>query len=681
MIGMSAVRAHVRLDEDTATIQLVDEHGAHVASIGALRLLPISSQQIRRAVLPQDGSLELAWRQISPPAPNTTALASIGNLKVPGARHYASIGALHAAIADGDPAPAVVLLDQAGTPGDVAEAALAATTVSLALIQDWLGDDRLAETRLALLTRRAVVATEGEAPDLAAAPLWGLLRSAQTEHPDRFSLVDIDDTDESLQVLASALGQEEEPQIALRMGNMLAPRLVRRPPATGPTRPTSIDPESTVLITGGTGGLGAILARHLASAHGVRHLLLVSRSGPNAEQADSLGGELRELGATPTLAACDVADRDQLARLLDSISPKHPLSSVIHAAGTLADGVVSSLQPDQLRRVFASKVDAAWNLHELTADRELSAFILFSSVAGTLGSPGQANYAAANVFLDALAAYRTAHGLTAISIAWGLWAAESAMTDALNDADLARVRRSGIGTLSNEQGLAHFDTASAAERSLVLAVPLDPSALRAQATAGVLPTVMRDLVRMPPRRDAGASLLTRLNGAAEDERPAMVLQLVRGEVAAVLGHGDAGSIDPAKAFRDLGFDSLAAVELRNRLGAATALRLPATVVFDYPTALTLADRLLEQLAPRTTTSTDAAIDEIESMLASITVEAADRSRVAARLRTLVASFDGLPGFDERTHTAETLRSASTGELKRFIDEQLGPDSTTRPVSG
>ena len=351
------------------------------------------------------------------------------------------------------------------------------------------------------------------------------------------------------------------------------------------TAPQPLDPEKTTLITGGTGGLGALFARHLVQEQGAGHLLLVSRSGPEAAGAGELEAELTELGAKVTIAACDVADQEQLRALIEQIPDEHPLGAIVHAAGVLADATIESIAPEQIERVFAPKAKAAWNLHELSKDRELSSFVLFSSAAGVFGSPGQGTYAAANSFLDALAAERRAEGLPATSIAWGLWGTTSAMTAELGEADLARMRRSGIGALSEEQGLALFDAALGVSAPLTVALDLHPQGLRAMAQAGALPAIMSGLVRVPVRRRAAASARVAtaprraLGRGAARRRCA---ELVSGEVAAVLGHGSAADVDPTKAFQDLGFDSLAAVELRNRLAAATGMTLAPTLVFDYP---------------------------------------------------------------------------------------------------
>jgi acyl transferase domain-containing protein/acyl carrier protein len=438
--------------------------------------------------------------------------------------------------------------------------------------------------------------------------------------------------------------------------------------------PRPIDPEATTLITGATGVLGALVARHLVGEHGARHLLLASRSGEQAEGAKELREELRDVGAEVTVAACDVADRGQLEELLASIPGEHPLGAVVHAAGALDDATIESLSPERLDRVFAPKVDAAWNLHELTKGADLSAFVLFSSIAATLGGPGQGNYAAANSFLDTLALQRRSEGRVASSIAWGLWQQASGMTAHLDEADLARIRRSGIELLSDERGLELFDQALFAEAPLSLAVPLERAALRAQASAGVLPPILRGLVRVPARRRSASSgsLTTKLAAVPAAEHEAFVLELVRSEVAAVLGHGGAEAIDPNLAFKDLGFDSLAAVELRNRLNDATGQRLPATTVFDYPTPIALAGHLLATAGAggAEAGALESQEREIRTLLASIPLS---RLRGTGLLDSLIRlageDGEGEPGAEAE---GEEIDAMDIEELIRAsVDEQDG----------
>nr|QLJ96957.1 SDR family NAD(P)-dependent oxidoreductase [Micromonospora carbonacea] len=468
--------------------------------------------------------------------------------------------------------------------GDHAESVAADT---LALVQRWLADDRLTGQQLVLATRYGV-AVGDEAPDLALAPVWGLVRSAQSEHPGRFVLVDDDGADPDW----STLLRRDEPQLAVRGGRVLAPRLVRVAAAAAPAAP-AIDPDGTVLVTGGTGDLGALVARHLVRTHGARRLLLLSRRGPAAEGAPELVGELAALGCRAEVAACDVADRDQLAAVLAGL--EHPLTAVVHAAGVLDDGVLESLTPDRLDHVLRPKVAGARHLHELTAGLPLSAFVVFSSVAATIGSPGQGGYAAANAFLDALAAHRRAAGQPALSLAWGL-VDGTGMAGTLDDTAAARWARSGIRPMPADLVPALFDRARGHGRALLAPVRLDLAALPGRARAGDLPPLLSGLVAVPEPETAPATgtLAQRLAAVPVADRDRLVRDLVRDHVAVILGHGSARDIDPDRAFKELGFDSLAGVELRNRLIRATGLTLPSTMVFDHPTTARVAALLRER---------------------------------------------------------------------------------------
>lgn len=375
--------------------------------------------------------------------------------------------------------------------------------------------------------------------------------------------------------------------------------------------PPPLNPDGTAVVTGGTGTLGGIIARHLVTAYGIRNVVLASRRGPGADGAAALEGELTALGADVIVAACDAADPEALAGLLDSIPRDRPLTAVVHAAGVLDDATLTSITDGQIDRVFRPKADAAWHLHKLTAHTDLAAFVMFSSVAGIQGFPGQANYAAANTFLDGLAAARRAAGLPAASIAWGFWAAESGMTGHLGERDVARMARGGNVPLSTADALALFDAALVAADPAPVATRLDLRALRARPDD--VPVVLRELAgpRARPRAAAlsaaptrGSGIAGQLSGLADAEQRRFVADLVRSHAAAVLGHGTVDFIKDDKALKDAGFDSLTSVELRNRLAAATGLRLPATLVFECPTPAAIAGRLLSELAE--------ALDDAES---------------------------------------------------------------------
>ncbi|EST35181.1 hypothetical protein N566_17825, partial [Streptomycetaceae bacterium MP113-05] len=371
------------------------------------------------------------------------------------------------------------------------------------------------------------------------------------------------------------------------------------------TVPRPPDPAGTVLITGATGALGGLVARHLVSEHGVRRLLLAGRRGTDAPGMAALVAELTAGGAEVTVARCDVGDRTALGALLAGVPAAHPLTGVVHTAGVLDDGVLPSMTPERMRGVLAPKADAAWLLHELTLDADLALFTLFSSAAGTLGGAGQANYAAANSYLDALAHYRRSLGLPAQSLAWGLWDTPGGMNAHLRNADRTRLTRAGSGTLSAGEGMRLFDAALGLDDAVLVPVKLNTAAL---AGRGEVPALLRGLVReraaAPPRpasgtaarRDGEPGFARRLAEAGPAERARLVLDLVCEHAAAVLGHGDAGALPPDEAFKELGFDSLTSVELRNRLAKETGLRLPAGLLFDHPTPQALADRLTTLLS-------------------------------------------------------------------------------------
>ncbi|WP_435855135.1 SDR family NAD(P)-dependent oxidoreductase [Streptomyces noursei] len=458
---------------------------------------------------------------------------------------------------------------------------------ALARVREFLGtdDEKATDGPLIVRTRGAVAIAPEDDQDPDAAAVWGLVRTARTEHPGRFVLVDLDrpgDPEDADSALELALGTGE-PEIAVRGGRAFAPRLARvtrtgdRPDLAG----------GTVLITGGTGVLGRELARHLVTEHGVRHLVLAGRRGGAA----ALESGLEDLTGTAeiTVVACDVADRAALAELLAAIPAHRPLTAVIHAAGVLDDGTVRSLTAERLSAVLRPKVEGARNLHELTEHLDLAAFVLFSSVAGVLGTPGQANYAAANAWLDGLAQHRRSRGLPASSMAWGLWAQDTGMTGRLGDTDRARLRRTGLVPMSREHGLALFDAALGTDLACTVPARFDLANVRAAGPerapvwAGLL-GVRRSAAR--PAAVAAAPVLV-----SGGERS--VLDLVLATVGSVLGVER--RVDPARAFRDIGFDSLSGVELRNRLTAATGVRLPATAVFDHPTPTALAGYLSGQL--------------------------------------------------------------------------------------
>src|SRR5665213_684734 len=459
---------------------------------------------------------------------------------------------------------------------------------SLSLAQA-LGDAGI-KGRLWIATRGAVsVGPSDRLESPIQGMLWGLGRVLGLEDPRRWGgLVDLPTEldGRSLPRLCGVLaGLGDEDQVAVRSAGVFVRRLARAPlgkrPAVRPWKP-----QATVLVTGGTGALGGHVARWLAG-HGAEHIVLVSRRGPGAPGASELQDELTGLGARVTVAACDVADRDQLEGLLGSISGECQLSAVLHAAGVGDTDSVNSLTAQRLNEVLAGKVDAAWHLHELTRDLDLSAFVLFSSLAGTLGAGEQGSYAAANTFLDSLAEYRRQRGLTATSVAWGQWAGEG-----LASGGAEWLRRRGLREMPAELALTGLQQALDHDEIHVAIADLDweryvPTftSARPRPLIGDLPEVQQLLqvqAAAEEAGEAGRSLTAWLDGVPESEWEREVLQRIRAQVAAVLGHASPEAVEMQRAFKDLGIDSLAAVELRNRLASATGLRLPATLAFDYP---------------------------------------------------------------------------------------------------
>ncbi|WP_141576725.1 type I polyketide synthase [Actinomadura sp. WMMA1423] len=468
---------------------------------------------------------------------------------------------------------------------------------TVAALRAFLEAENPPASRLAVVTRGAV--GPGSATAVSPqAPVWGIVRAAQAENPGRFVLVDLDPREEGTAGLAEALATGE-PEVAVRAGQALVPRLA--PAAPGPGAPPEFGPEGTVLVTGGTGGVGAHLARHLVTAHGVRHLVLTSRRGPDAPGAADLCRELAGAGAEATVAACDVADRAALAALLDGIPADRPLRGVVHAAGTASGGLATAMTPGLLDAALRAKADGAWHLHELTRDRELDAFVLVSSAGGLVLAAGQANYAAANVFLDALAEHRRDAGLPGASMAWGLWEGVG-MAGRLGEADLGRLRRQGLPPIPVAEAPALFDAALAADEALTVPLAVDAAALRARTDQ--IPAPLRALAPPRPRRaaatvpgarEAGA-LRDELRGLDEPAQDALLRDLVLRHAATLLGHAAPGALDPEREFLELGFDSLSAMELRGALGEATGLELPPMVVFDARDPAGLARRLREELA-------------------------------------------------------------------------------------
>jgi polyene macrolide polyketide synthase len=435
-----------------------------------------------------------------------------------------------------------------------------------------------------------------------------------------------------------------------------------------------------VLITGGTGGLGALVARHLVTRYEARHVLLGSRRGHAAEGVAELVSELEQMGAQVSVVACDVAEREQLQALLSTVPAEHPLCAVVHVAGVIDDGVVGSLSTERVDRVLAPKMNGAWHLHRLTEHLDLSAFVLFSSVSGVLGGMGQGNYATANAFMDALAAYRRANGLPGVALAWGPWDVAGGMTEGLEEADRIRMRRSGVVPISATEALELFDIAQGRDESLLIPARLDMQALSAHATAEALPSMLRGLVRSPTRHlknvESGA-LAERLAATPVHEHERILRDALSTHIATVLGLASTDAVEATRSFKELGFDSLAAIELRNRLNQTLGVNLAATLVFDYPTPKVLTAYLLEHVAPegaQSVANVDAELDKLERLLANEASDELARSRVKVRLQAILAGLGENGGSAKGTAVAEKMRTASADEVLDFIDRELRPRS-------
>jgi len=667
--GATMLRARLRQSPNgNVSLLAVDGAGTPVISIGSLELqtVDLSSMQASENAL-RDALFAVQW------IPVPVSAAPVGRWGVIGADTlgladagvelsiYPGLAELTAAAESGDVVPEVVLLGlNSAEPADgdhVGPAARRLAIEALEFVQRWLAADQLIDSRLVVVTRNAVSVLPGEdVADLAASAIWGLLRSAQSENPGRIVLVDLPAAEVAVGVLAGALGSAE-PELALREQRAYGRRLVR-PAAPAPTKETSAKRvPGTVLITGGTGTLAGLTARHLVTTNRARALLLVSRSGPSAAGAAATAADLAAAGADVQITAADVTDRAAVAGLLATIPEHHPLTGVVHTAGIIDDGVIGSLTPERVNAVMLPKADPAWLLHQLTADHDLDLFVLFSSAAATFGGPGQGNYTAGNAFLDVLAAHRRAHNLAGLSLAWGSWIAGAGIGRNLSKGHLARATGGGVTELGAEEGLALLEASLNRDDALLVPCRLDVAGLRTVAArGGALPPLLHALagpiragVASAVNTGAGSSALhQQLARMSEAERGRVLTQLVRTHIAAVLGHASADEIEPDRAFAELGFDSLTAVELRNRLNSATGLHLATTLVFDYPAPRALAQHLGEQLAG------------VGSTIAQTTVAAVTGDPIA-----IVGMGCRFPGHVESPAALWRMLSDGTDTISRF----------------
>ncbi|MGW0517507.1 SDR family NAD(P)-dependent oxidoreductase [Crossiella sp. NPDC003009] len=676
--GASAARVHLKVTgPDTLAITLTDTSGAPVAAIGSLMMRTIDPAQLQAAGsgLGQDVLFELTWRELTTTGGANSAVVlgdgPLADAFVRGGAPAEPSGSLDTLLEGrGGHAPEFVLLPVTGGTGELAAAARQAVHRTLNVIKEFLADERFAETKLAVVTSHAIGFDGDDLGGIAEAGVWGLVRTAQSEHPGRFVLSDVDSAESSAAALLTALGSGEA-QLVVREGAVSVPRLARvaaaEPAWQWPT-------EGTVLITGATGKLGGELARHLVE-HGARDLLLASLRGPAAPGARELVAQLTELGARIRLVACDTADRTAVAELLTGLDG--PLTGVVHVAGVVGDNLLPNLTAEQVDQVMRVKADSAVVLDELTREHPLTAFVCYSSVAGLTGGPGQGPYSAANAFLDALAHRRRALGLPGVSVAWGLWGGEGGMGGRLEAAEWSRLRRSGVVPIAPEQRTAMLNAVTHVAAPLVVAAPIDLRAVDRDA----VPPLLRGLVRGTAAGAApatgggaahGAELTARLRGLSEKEQETLLADLVATECAHLLGYGSGAELDRLRGFVDLGMTSLNGVELRNVLGARTGLRLPAALIFDYANILELARYLRGQLVD--SAGEGAALSELARLEAAVAggeLTEESRTKLVNGLAQLLWTLqDGRtePGADQHE---VGLAEASDDEMFALIDEELG----------
>ncbi|MER7758016.1 SDR family NAD(P)-dependent oxidoreductase, partial [Kitasatospora sp. NPDC097643] len=519
------------------------------------------------------------------------------------------------------------------------------------------------------------------------AQVWGLGRTVALEHPERWGgLVDLPVAldDRAAARLAGVLSAGDgEDQLAVRRSGVLARRLVRAERPAAPTAPWR--PRGTVLVTGGTGALGSEVARWLAR-NGAEHLVLTGRRGAEAPGAVRLRDELAATGVRVTLEACDASDREAVESLVKRLLVAEdglPLRAVVHAAGVTQDTALMDSDLAELAAVVDAKVSGAVHLDAALGATELDAFVLFSSIAGVWGSGGQTGYAAANAFLDALAERRRTAGLAATSVAWGPWggigmaAEDAAAAEQLRRRGL-RVMAPELGIAALQQALDHRETAlTVADVDWALFAPAFTAA-RPRPLIGDLPEVREALEGATAGPEAGTAeqsvaFQEQLRSLPAAERERALLDLVRGEVAAVLGYAGAAAVEAARAFTELGFDSLTAVELRNRLGAAVGLRLPTSLVFDYPNPTVLAAHLRAEIAGDDDTGAGPALAELDALdrtLSAVAADHADRARVTARLQALLAKWNAVGGAADEADEDE-LDDVSADDLLDLIDKEFG----------
>ncbi|MEV0558618.1 type I polyketide synthase [Streptomyces sp. NPDC050597] len=684
--GPTALRVRLApVGENTLSVAVADQDGAPVGGVDSLVLRPTDVWRLTELSFDrQDSLFRLDWAPL--PLPSGAAAGRYAVVGAPtevtaalgrGGAVFSDLKEL--AASDRPIPPAVIAWVDRADAGDNDTPALVERNLHRVLrwTQDWLSDERFSDSRLVIVTRGAVHDDRAPRTDPATAAVWGFVRTAQTENPGRFVLVDTDDQVGSWACVPAAAGTGE-PQLRIRAGVMVTPRLAHVHGTSAGRRSLG----GTVLITGGTSGLGAMLARHLVERHGVRRLVLTSRRGPAAPAAAELREELTVAGAHVEIVACDVTNRESVAELIAAVPDEHPLTAVIHCAAVLDDGVVEALTEDRVDTVLAPKVRGAWHLHELTKHLDLSAFVLFSSIASVLGTAGQANYAAANAFLNGLAEARRAEGLAAGSLCWGYWAERTETGAGLGEVDIERLQRQGVQPMTSYEGLALFDAALSRDEPVLVPARLNLPAPGASGAGQTGSPLLRGLIGTPagPERreatDVGIAQQVRSLPRADAEK--VLLNAVRAQTAIVLGHADTGRVGPVVAFKDLGIDSLMALELRNKLAAVTGLKLPATLAFDHPNPSALAQFLNAGLHPAADRESpaDRLTKDIEGLGARLEDAFADlaekdRTTITTLLVELQGRVRSMADEGSPVGIVDRISSASAGELLSLLDEELG----------
>ncbi|SBT43435.1 type I polyketide synthase [Micromonospora narathiwatensis] len=686
--GATDLRVRLRRDgTDGCSLVVVDGTGSPVLSVARVEFRPVPVDDLPGQATARGQVWRLDWVPVALPAVPATmqGWVTVGG-PVPGwdLPCYPDLGAVQHAVADGEiaaPAQVVVPLPDhiADDDVDVPAAVHQTTEQLLHTLQAFLTQPALTGARLTVLTTGAIsTRADDQLTNLPAATCWGLVRTAQTEHPDRITLLDTDHTPRSLNALAAAV-TSGHPQLALRTGTPHAAHLTpdtpsprSHPGAAAEPTPRPFDPNGTTLITGGTGTLAQHTANHLIAHHNVKQLHLISRQGPHHPDTPHLIHHLTSLGATITITTCDTTNRNQLHNVINHIDhTNHPLTAVIHTAGTLHDATLTNLTPHQLHTTLNPKTDATWHLHTLTHHHPLTHFLLYSSIAATLGTPGQANYAAANTFQNALAQHRHQHQQPATSLNWGYWTHTSTLTAHLHTTDLQRLHNTGITPLTTPHALTLLNTALTTTNPTPITAHLNPTNLPTHLTQPTKTTAAATTQWAPLLRDQDGT-----------EQQRTLTELIRGQLAKALGHADTARIGENRGFLELGLNSLTALEFRNQLSRLTGLPLPATVVFDHPTPVALAAYLRDQLTPRQPDPAELALaelDRLETAVRALNGDASDgRDALVTRLQGLLHQLTGVqPG----PTLAGDILSATPEELFHLLDQDLDVELTQLDLTG